>query len=168
MLKVTAIDARQAALAIFVVVAATLAGAWIAQSLGFAPCELCLKQRYAYYLSAPLALGAFLAASANARAARFLFALIALAFAANAVLAAYHSGVEFKWWPGPADCTGAYQGAGDTVDFMKQLQQTRVVRCDEVQLRILGFSMANANIFISAALAALAAMAAGRTAMRSR
>lgn len=160
------LDARAIALLIFVVAAATLGGAWVLQFMGYSPCELCLKQRYAYYLGLPLALAAWFSAGVNRRGARFLFALIALAFVANAVLAAYHSGVEFKWWPGPADCTGAYQGAGSAADFMKQLQQTRVVRCDEVSLRILGFSLANANIFISAALAALASLAAGRVMRR--
>ena len=160
------LDARTIALLIFGIVAATLAGAWISQWLGYLPCELCLKQRYAYYLGLPLALAAWFAAPVNARGARFLFALIALAFAANAVLAAYHSGVEFKWWPGHADCTGAYAGAGNVADFMKQLQQTKVVRCDEVSLRIFGFSLANANIFISAAIAALASMGAGRVMRR--
>lgn len=160
------LDARTIALAIFAVAAATLAGAWAAQLLGYAPCELCLKQRYAYYLALPLALAAWFATPVNRRGARFLFALVALAFVANAVLAAYHSGVEFKWWPGPADCTGAYQGAGSAADFMKQLQQTKVVRCDEVALKIFGLSMANANIFVSAAIAALASMGAGRAMRR--
>ena len=160
------LDARAIALLILFIAAATLAGAWAFQATGYAPCELCLKQRYAYYLGLPLALAAWFAAGVNRRGARFLFALLALAFVANAVLAAYHSGVEFKWWPGPADCTGAYQGASNVADFMKQLQQTRVVRCDEVSLRILGFSMANANIFVSAALAALASLGAGRVMKR--
>lgn len=155
------LDARAIALLIFVVAAATLGGAWVLQFMGYSPCELCLKQRYAYYLGLPLALAAWFSAGVNRRGARFLFALIALAFVANAVLAAYHSGVEFKWWPGPADCTGAYQGAGNAADFMKQLQQIKVVRCDEVSLRILGLSLANANIFISAAIVALASLAAG-------
>ena len=155
------LDARNIALLIFVIAAATLAGAWVLQVMGYAPCELCLKQRYAYYLGLPLALAAWFSADVNRRGARFLFALIALAFVVNAVFAAYHSGVEFKWWPGPADCTGAYQGAGNAADFMKQLQQIKVVRCDEVNLRILGLSLANANIFISAAIVALASLAAG-------
>jgi disulfide bond formation protein DsbB len=160
------LDARTSALLIFAILAATLAGAWVSQWLGYLPCELCLKQRYAYYLGLPLALAAWFATPINARGARFLFALIALAFVANAVLAAYHSGVEFKWWPGPADCTGAYQGAGNAADFMKQLQQIKVVRCDEVSLRIFGLSLANANIFISAAVAALASLGAGRVMRR--
>ena len=95
-----------------------------------------------------------------------LFVLVGLIFAANAVLAFYHTGVEFKWWPGPADCTGAYTGAASMDDFKAQLNTIRVVRCDEVSLRILGFSLANANIFISGALAALAALGLRRASPR--
>ncbi|MDE2363441.1 MAG: disulfide bond formation protein B [Hyphomicrobiales bacterium] len=160
MLKLARLDARTIALVIAVIAFLTIGGAFIAQYLGYAPCELCLKQRFAYYGGLPLALAAAIAAGANARATRFLLAIIAAVFAANAALAFYHSGVEFKWWPGPADCTGAYQGAASMSDFMKQLNNTRVVRCDEVSLRIFGFSLANANIFISAALAFLAALGA--------
>ena len=83
------LDARAIALLILFIAAATLAGAWTSQMLGYAPCELCLKQRYAYYLGLPLALAAWFAAGVNRRGARFLFALLALAFVANAVLAAY-------------------------------------------------------------------------------
>lgn len=158
MLNLRTIDARTLALGVFLLAGATLGGAWIAQLLGYLPCELCLKQRYGYYAGLPLALAAFVSAGANARAARFLFLLLTLIFVANSALAFYHSGVEFKWWPGPADCTGGYQGAASMDDFMKQLSNIRVVRCDEVSLRIAGFSLANANIFISAAIAVMAFM----------
>ncbi|MGZ3361998.1 MAG: disulfide bond formation protein B, partial [Xanthobacteraceae bacterium] len=48
--------ALTAVLAITVIAAATLAGAWFMQlALGIQPCELCLAQRYAYYLVVPLA-----------------------------------------------------------------------------------------------------------------
>ncbi len=164
MLDLKAIDARWLALGVFLLAGATLGGAWIAQLLGYLPCELCLKQRYGYYAGLPLALAAFFAAGANARAARFLFLLLTLIFVANSALAVYHSGVEFKWWPGPADCTGGYAGAASMDDFMKQLNNIRVVRCDEVSLRIFGFSLANANIFISAVIAVMAFMGMRRVA----
>lgn len=160
------LDARACAVLIVAVCAATLAGAWTAQWLGYLPCELCLKQRYAYYAGLPLALAALIAAPINPRGARFLFALVGLLFLANGALAFYHSGVEFQWWPGPSDCTGGYQAAPSMQDFMKQLNNIRVVRCDEVSLRILGFSLANANIFISGALALFAWLGAKRAAAR--
>src|SRR5260370_18723069 len=44
-----------AALAVTVIAAATLAGAWFFQLvLDIRPCPLCLEQRYAYYLAVPL------------------------------------------------------------------------------------------------------------------
>ena len=41
---------------------AVISGAWIFEHFGYAPCKLCLQQRYAYYAAIPLAmLSAFLA-----------------------------------------------------------------------------------------------------------
>ena len=52
---IAANPALLAALAITVIAAATLAGAWFFQLvLDIRPCPLCLEQRYAYYLALPL------------------------------------------------------------------------------------------------------------------
>ncbi|HKI15416.1 MAG TPA: disulfide bond formation protein B [Roseiarcus sp.] len=141
-----------------------LAAAWIFQALGYEPCELCLAQRYAFYLAAPLAaLTAFLAGRSAHGLARAGFALLSLAFLANAALAAYHAGVEYHWWPGPTACTGGLTGPVDVNDLMKALNSVKVVKvvlCDEVQLRIAGLSLAGWNVAVSAALAVYAALAA--------
>jgi len=145
------------AVVIAVVAAATIAGAWIFQAFGYPPCELCLKQRYAYYGGVPLA--AILAYASTGRARGVVAAGmigLALIFAANAVLGAYHAGVEWRFWPGPSGCTGIIAGPPNAADLMKTLQNAKVVACDEVQLRILGLSLAGWNALISAALAALA------------
>jgi disulfide bond formation protein DsbB len=140
---------------------ATLAAVWIFQALGYAPCELCLTQRYAFYVAAPLALLIALLASRSAHGlARTGSVLLAAAFAANAVLAAYHVGVEYHWWPGPTACTGGLAGPLDVNDLAKALNSIKVVRCDEVQLRIAGLSLAGWNVVASAALAVYAALAA--------
>src|ERR1700722_13601055 len=48
--------ALTAALAVLVIAAATIAGAWYFQLvLGLQPCPMCLEQRYAYFLAIPLA-----------------------------------------------------------------------------------------------------------------
>ena len=141
--------------------AATLAGAWIFQAFGIVPCELCLKERIAYYGAIPLA--AIIAYAATGRLRAIVVAgLIGLAliFAVNAGLGIYHSGIEWGLWKGPEDCTGAITGAPKVTDFFKELQTIKVVRCDEVQIRILGLSLANWSVVISAALAALAFRAA--------
>ncbi|MGA8446244.1 MAG: disulfide bond formation protein B [Roseiarcus sp.] len=153
----------QAARALIIAAAALaiLAAVWIFQGLGYQPCELCLTQRYAFYLAAPLAFvtAAFASRSAHGLA-RAGFALLAAAFVASAALAAYHAGVEYHWWAGPTACTGALTGSLDVNDLVKSLDSVKVVRCDEVQLRIAGLSLAGWNVLASAALAVYAALAA--------
>ena len=140
---------------------AVLAAVWIFQAFGYSPCELCLTQRYAFYAALPLALlTAFLASRSAHGLARAGFALLAAVFAANAALAAYHAGVEYQWWPGPTACTGGLTGPLDVNDLAKALNSAKVVRCDEVQLRIAGLSLAGWNVVASAALAVYAALAA--------
>jgi disulfide bond formation protein DsbB len=136
---------------------ATIVGAWIFQAYGYAPCELCLTQRYAYYGGVPIA--AILAYASTGRARGIVVAGmigLALIFAANAVLGVYHAGVEWRFWPGPSGCTGRISGPTNVNDLMKELQHVKIVACDEVQLRILGLSLAGWNALISAPLAALA------------
>jgi disulfide bond formation protein DsbB len=153
-------QAGRAAL-IFIVALAALAAVWILQGMGYEPCELCLTERYAFYAAAPLAaLTALLASRSMHGLARAGFALIALVFLANAAFAFYHVGVEQHWWPGPTACTGALSAPVDVKDLMKALETTKVVSCDEVQLRILGLSLAGWDVVASAALAIYAALAA--------
>jgi disulfide bond formation protein DsbB len=103
---------------------------------------------------------AVLVAVAAPRAPRRLLAaglaVIALSMLANAALGIYHSGVEWKFWPGPADCSGPIARFGPASDLMKQLQNVRVVRCDEAAWRFLGLSLAGYNVLISLALAWIA------------
>ena len=146
------------ALAIAALAALTLAGAWAFQLAGYPPCDLCYAQRTAYYAAVPLGLAVALAAAMKApRAVLGVgFALLAALFVYNAGLAIYHSGVEAKLWAGPTACTGG-AFAGGQGDLLTQLETIKVVRCDAVNLRVFGLSLANWNVFISGALAALGA-----------
>ncbi len=151
--------ALMAALAIAAISAATLAGAWFFQLvLDIQPCPLCLEQRYAYYLAIPVgALVAFAAARDTPRSV-LLAGLVILAAAAlgNAWLGAYHAGVEWKWWQGPTDCSGPLVNLGSAGNLLARLETTKVIRCDEVQWRFLGLSLAGYNVLISLAMAAIA------------
>lgn len=137
---------------------ATLAGAWFFElAIGLKPCPLCLEQRYAYYAVMPLAaLVAYAAGRGTARGVLAIgFALIVLAMLANAGLGVYHAGVEWGFWPGPTDCSGPMIDlkAGS---LLERLDKVKVVRCDEVQWRFLGLSLAGYNVLISLAIAAVA------------
>ena len=147
-----------AALAILVIAAATIAGAWYFQLvLGLQPCPLCLEQRYAYYLAIPIAALTALAAGQNAPRWLLIAGLLVLALAAlaNAVLAGYHAGVEWKFWAGPTDCTGPIGNLGSAGSLLDQLDKVKVVMCDEVQWKFLGLSLAGYNVLISLLMAAI-------------
>ena len=142
--------------------AVTLAGAWTFQAFGFEPCELCLKQRYPYYAALPLATAAiFLARNAQPKAARALLGLLAAIFFASAIFGGYHAGIEWKFWPGPTDCTGDFVKPDSMAAFRAQLQNFHIVRCDQAALRIFGLSLADLNVLVSAGLALIAALGAG-------
>jgi disulfide bond formation protein DsbB len=143
-------SARRWALLVLALAIATIAGAWIFEAFGFLPCELCLKQRWAYYTAIPSVLViAFLAPSHPALARNGLLLLGAL-WLASAVFGVYHSGVEWKWWPGPDTCTGTGGLSGGLPDL-----NAPVVMCDEPALRIFGLSLAGWNAVISLAAAAM-------------
>ena len=149
-----------AALAIAAIAAATLAGAWFFQLvLDIRPCPLCLEQRYAYYLALPLALRG----GVRRRAGR------AAAAAAGRALRCFCS--RPSPMPGSAAITPASNGSsgrgrpiapGRSVDLgsagtlLQRLDTVKVIRCDEVQWRFLGLSLAGYNVLISLVMAAIA------------
>jgi disulfide bond formation protein DsbB len=99
--------------------------------------------------------------AALARAPRKLiivgFAALLIAALCNVVLGTYHAGVEWRWWPGPPDCSGPLTNLNTGGSLLDQLHGVHVVRCDEAAWRFLGLSLAGYNVLISLALAAIAA-----------
>jgi disulfide bond formation protein DsbB len=152
-----------AATAIALVGAVTILGAWFFQyGLGLKPCPLCLEQRYAYYFAIPLAAMVVLGDHFGASRKVLLAALVAIALGMlwNAYLGVYHSGIEWRWWAGPQECSGALDDLGSGGGLLNKLQSISVVRCDEAAWRFLGLSLAGYNALISLALAAIAACGA--------
>jgi disulfide bond formation protein DsbB len=150
--------------AIAVVSALALTGALMIEHIGgIAPCPLCLDQRIAYYAAVPLGLLAYAFAPYRKGWSQVVLAALAVAFLINAGLGIYHSGVEWKWWPGPDACSGLGTIAGSTRDLLSSLSQ-RVIRCDEAALRVFGVSLAGYSAALSAILFGLAVYAV----MRSR
>lgn len=158
-----------AAVLVTLIAAATIAGAWYFQLvLGIVPCPLCLEQRYAYYLAIPLGLLLVLAARGGAPRSLLMAGLVLLALATlgNAGLGVYHAGVEWGFWKGPTDCSGPVVNLGSANDLLSRLDTVKVVRCDEVQWRFLGLSLAGYNVLISLLMAAIAAWGVAATGKR--
>lgn len=114
------------------------------------PCELCLYQRVPFALVILLGLiGSIFVSSAKPA-----LWLSTAALFINAGIAAFHSGVERKWWAGLSGCTSP-DLSGSLDDLMARIQNTAVTRCDEIPWDLFGLSMANYNVLLCGGLACL-------------
>lgn len=138
--------------------AALLLGAFGFQLLGYAPCKLCLWQRWPH--AAAIAIGAMILTTGM----RGLAWLGAAAAAVTGALGIYHTGVEQGWWEGPTTCTAGGTLGGSAEDLLGQIMTAPLIRCDEVAWSLAGLSMASWNAILSFALAAVWIAAARRSA----
>jgi disulfide bond formation protein DsbB len=126
---------------------ALLAGAFGSQWFGgLVPCEMCWWQREAHMVAVVIAALAF--AQIPSVRSRTLVLLAAAAIALSGAIGVYHAGVEAKIFEGFTQCT-ALPKAASTADLLKEIAHAPLVRCDEVQFRFLGISMAGWNAILS-------------------
>lgn len=138
---------------------ALLLGAFGFQLLGYAPCKLCIWQRWPHGVA--IAAGALVLAMGPLLLLGLAGMLGALTTAGIGV---YHTGIERGWWEGPSDCTGtgdSLAGMSGT-DLLSTEVPVDIVLCDEVAWAFLGLSMASWNALISLALALIWAAALWR------
>jgi disulfide bond formation protein DsbB len=125
-----------------------LGGALGSQYLGgLHPCEMCYWQRWPHAAAIFLAALAFTGPARTSRARTFTL-LAALAIAVSGGIGVYHAGVEAKIFQGFTQCT-ALAKSSSTAELLKQITHAPLVRCDEVQFRFLGISMAGWNAILS-------------------
>jgi len=129
--------------------AALLAGAWIFQYFGFAPCQMCVWQRWPH--GAAVAIGTVALLSPHIS----LALLGALATATTGAIGIYHSGVERGLWQGPATCGGTDIGGLSADELLERIMEAPLVRCDEIAWQALGVTMPNLNAAFSFALVAV-------------
>lgn len=107
------------------------------------PCKMCLWQRWPHFAVIPIGIIAIY----------FNFdVLLKIAGATillGAMIAFYHMGVEYKWWEGPSSCTSGSISDLSSTELMTKILEAPITRCDDVQWRFLGLSMAAWNGFIS-------------------
>ena len=124
-----------------------LLGAWGFQALGYAPCKLCLWQRWPHMAAVVIGLLALYLPF------RGLTLLGAAAAATSGGLGIYHTGVERGWWQGPDTCTSGPVGGLTPEQLMEQILAAPLVRCDEIDWQFIGLSMASWNAILSLTLA---------------
>lgn len=126
--------------------------------MGLVPCELCLLQRWPWYVAIALsALLLPLLRTGHGRAAALLFAIV---FVVSSGFATYHVGVEQHIFAGPDACTApALGGSHSPEELLARLQKTPVIRCDVPQWEFLGVSLAGFNLIASVLMVALCILA---------
>ncbi len=124
--------------------AALLAGAFMFQAMGYAPCKMCYWQRWPH--------GAAIAAGALALLTGGALWMLAGALSAlvTGAIGVFHAGVELKYWLGPSSCSGgADLGGLSGADLLSTEVNDKVVMCDEVSWALAGISMAGWNAILS-------------------
>lgn len=121
-----------------------LAGAFFFQYLGYAPCKMCLWQRWPHAAAIVIGILAFFVPVPA------LIWLGALAAATTAGIGIYHSGVEQKWWQGPTSCTSS---GGDLSGLsggdLLSTDGPALILCDQISWSFLNLSMASWNAILS-------------------
>jgi disulfide bond formation protein DsbB len=129
-----------------------LAGAWAFQAMGYAPCAMCIWQRYPHAIAIVIGLLVFLGLRHWG-----VYLLGAAATATTAAIGIFHTGVERDWWQGPTSCTGSGfdMSTMSAADLLSTDGPTNIVMCDEVAWEFLTLSMASWNAVFSLALTGL-------------
>lgn len=127
------------------------------------PCPLCLRQREVYWAVVAMT-GTALVLWQIRQNPRFILAfniMLGLVFLTGAVVAAYHAGVEYKFWPAPSGCTANIIDM-DAVDLSNLNSRQGAPSCmDDPWKGRYGLSMAGWNAVASLVLSAISFRAAG-------
>ncbi|EJF91707.1 disulfide bond formation protein B [Bartonella tamiae] len=121
---------------------------WLEHSKGYMPCKLCLEERDPYYIGIALAL--FIGFLAHKRVSGFtvrcMFLFLSVLMFYSFGLALYHTGIEFKIWKGPSDCSSSVTAITQNAsDLLSSLNSKRPPACDKAAGYIMGLSFATWN-----------------------
>ncbi|MBY5695325.1 disulfide bond formation protein B [Rhizobium leguminosarum] len=126
---------------------------------GYIPCALCLLQRQPYYYAIPIAILAAISELVGLPnwITRALILAAGMLMLVTAGMGAYHAGVEWHFWPGPATCsTTASSMTTNAGDLLGELNTIKGPSCTDAALRVLGLSFAGWNVIAGILLAAFA------------
>ena len=118
---------------------------------GFAPCPLCLIQRYPHILVAVTSVWLIFFRTHIV----FLYPVNTLLMALSIIFASYHVGVEQSIFQGPQSCSSSNLSSVSEKSaeaLLKEILNTSVIRCNEVTWSFMGLSMATWNLILSIAL----------------
>ena len=118
---------------------------------GFAPCSLCLIQRYPHILVSITSVWLIFFRTHNF----FMYPINTLVMALSIILASYHVGVEQNIFQGPQSCSSSnisLTSEKSAEALLQDILNTSLVRCNDVTWYFMSLSMATWNLIISTGL----------------
>ena len=138
-------------LILFFCIFALISAYFIQYILGHQPCNLCLIERVPYISAVIIILLCFYLKKFE----KICLIFLSLIFFLATIVSFYHFGIEQGFINESLVCDLDFDGNALTKEeLLKQLQQ-KIISCKDVTFKVLGFSLATINIFISLLLSAI-------------
>jgi disulfide bond formation protein DsbB len=124
----------------------TLSGALIGQYVFLLhPCELCIYQRIPYALIALISLPSYFFVKSQ-KGLYYIAVFCSLLFLVDSGIAAYHTGVEYGFFPAPNACSGGGSEGQSLEEMRAAIMNAPLVSCAQAMSYIFGLSMAAWNM----------------------
>ncbi len=120
-----------------------LAAVYIEYVLGVRPCILCLYQRVPYILAIFLCFFGY----HNLENKLWIYLLV-ITFLVSSVLSGYHVGIENNIFKEFVGCTSKNMNIINKNELLETLKEIQP-NCKDVTFKLLGFSLATLNLFLS-------------------
>ena len=138
-------------LILFFCIFALTSAYFIQYILGHQPCNLCLIERVPYISAVIIILLCFYLKKFE----KICLIFLSLIFFLATIVSFYHFGIEQGFINDSLVCDLDFDGNALTKEeLLKQLKQ-KTISCKDVTFKVLGFSLATINIFISLLLSAI-------------
>ena len=120
-----------------------LSAVYIEYILGVKPCILCLYQRAPYIIAIFFCFFGYY----NLKNRLWIYFLV-ITFLISAILSGYHVGIENNVFNEFSGCTSNNSNITNKDELLKALKETQP-NCKDVTFKLLGFSLATINLFLS-------------------
>ena len=120
-----------------------LSAVYIEYILGVKPCILCLYQRVPYIIAIFFCFFGYY----NLKNKLWIYLLV-ITFLISAILSGYHVGIENNVFNEFSGCTSNNSNIVNKDELLKALKETQP-NCKDVTFKLLGFSLATINLFLS-------------------
>ena len=120
-----------------------LSAVYIEYILGVKPCILCLYQRVPYIIAIFFCFFGYY----NLKNKLWIYLLVTT-FLISAILSGYHVGIENNVFNEFSGCTSNNSNIVNKDELLKALKETQP-NCKDVTFKLLGFSLATINLFLS-------------------